>query len=154
MAKFSAKLIFLANRTGNAFRCLWREPRTFFLFVRMAGWVVWLTFLTKIFSLQRILQFISVRPAPARQSIATDRIVSLLDQLLSLNVFAFTPTCWKRAMILHRFLALQGVTTRIVFGVQRDAANKLSGHAWLELHGLPFLEPQPPDFVPTFSFPL
>jgi Transglutaminase-like superfamily len=153
MAKFSAKLQFLITKMVSAFRCLWREPRAFLLFLRMAGWVVLLTLLTKIFSLQRVLQFITVHPAPAKQFIETDKIVSLLDQLLSLNVLAFTPTCWKRAIILHRFLALQGLPTRIVFGVQRDAANKLSGHAWLEFQGQPFLEMQTPQFVPTFSFP-
>ncbi len=80
-------------------------------------------------------------------------MVTMLDQLLGLNFLAFTPTCWKRTIILHRFLAFQGITTRIVFGVKRDDANKLSGHAWLEYQGHPFLESQPPDFIPTFSFP-
>jgi hypothetical protein len=153
MDKFLAKLHFLITRIDKAFRCLWREPRTFFLFVRMAGGVVLVTLLTKIFSLQRVLQFITVRPAPSNQFITTDKIVSLLDQLLSLNIFAFTPTCWKRAIILHRFLAFQGLPTRIVFGVQHDEAQKLSGHAWLEFQGQPFLESQPPQFIATFSFP-
>ena len=96
------------------------------------GCVVLVTVLTKILSLQQVLQFITVRPVPSKPCIATDKIVSLLDQLLSLNVLAFTPICWKRAIILHRFLALQGLPTLIVFGVQRDEAKKLSGHAWLE----------------------
>ncbi len=153
MAKFSANLYFFITRIDKSFRCLWRAPRTFFVFIRMAGWVVLVTLLTKIFSLQRVLQSITVRPAPSKQFIATDKIVSLLDQLLSLNVLDFTPTCWKRAIILHRFLDLQGFTTRIVFGVQRDEAQKLSGHVWLEFQGQPFLEAQSPEFVPTFSFP-
>ena len=153
MLKFLAKLNFLITRLDRSVLLFWREPRTFFVLVRMAGWVVLLTLLTKIFSLQRVLRFITVRPVPSKQFIAPDKIVALLDQLLSLNVLAFTPTCWKRAIILHRFLALQGMTTHIVFGVQRDEANNLSGHAWLEFEGQPFLEAQSPEFVPTFSFP-
>jgi hypothetical protein len=121
--------------------------------VLLAGWVILLTVLIKIFSLQSVLQFSTTCPATTTPFIAPGRLVIMLDQLLSLNFLAFTPTCWKRAIILHRFLALQGLPTRIVFGVQRNEANKLSGHAWLEFQGQPFLEAQTPEFVPTCSFP-
>ena len=73
------------------------------------GWIILLTVLMKIFSLQRVLKFSTTCSAKTDQFIAPDRIVSVLDQFLGLNFLAFTPTCWKRAIILHRFLALTGI---------------------------------------------
>lgn len=65
----------------------------------------------------------------------------------------FTPKCWKRATVLHRFLALNGIATTIVFGVRKDADGELKGHAWLQTDGRPFLESEPPRYNITYTFP-
>ena len=65
----------------------------------------------------------------------------MLDALLALDWLCFTPTCWKRAAVLNRFLALQGIEARIVFGVRREEA------------GQPLLEKSTPDYIVTFSYP-
>jgi hypothetical protein len=139
----------------RVFRLLCIDPKLFFFFVRIAGWVVLLTFFLKIFSLPRTLRLISKSPRrhATNQFISPSNLGIFLDRLLSLNFFVFTPSCWKRAIILHRYLARQGLATRIVFGVQRDASQNLAGHAWLEFEGQPFLEAQAPDYYPTYSFP-
>jgi hypothetical protein len=77
----------------------------------------------------------------------------LIDALLGLNVLCFTPTCWKRAPVLHRYLALQGIQTRIIFGVRKESDAALAGHAWLEADGRPLLEATPPRYTRTYSFP-
>src|SRR4030095_4625745 len=77
-----------------------------------------------------------------------------LDTLLGLDLFVFRRSCWKRAMVLHRFLALHGIESRINFGVQKQTAGgPLQGHAWLERDGQPFLEDGPTAYVVTFSLP-
>lgn len=112
-----------------------------------------LSFLLKFWSLQRVLHFFSINSQPAKLAITPTQLANLLDRLLSLDFFVFTPTCWKRAIILHRFLGLSGLATRVVFGVQRNSEKKLAGHAWLEAQGQPFLETLPPDYFPTYRFP-
>jgi hypothetical protein len=55
--------------------------------------------------------------------------------------------------VLHRFLALHGIESRITFGVQKRADGTLNGHAWLERDGRPFLEDAAGAYVVTFSLP-
>ena len=55
--------------------------------------------------------------------------------------------------MLHRYLALSGIDTRVLFGVRREGSDALSGHAWLEACGEPILEKTPPDYKVTYSFP-
>jgi hypothetical protein len=84
------------------------------------------------------------------------RLARLLDSVLAADFWVFTPTCWKRAPVLHRYLALSGIETRVLFGVRREGGgggDALSGHAWLEAGGRPLLEPTPPDYKVTYSFP-
>jgi len=81
------------------------------------------------------------------------RLARLLDSVLAADFWVFTPTCWKRAPVLHRYLALCGIETRIRFGVRREGEDTLSGHAWLEACGEPILEKTPPDYKVTYSFP-
>ena len=70
------------------------------------------------------------RPAPDANHI--EKLGSAIDTLLATNLLMFKPSCWKRATVLHRYLALRGISTSIVFGVMKDAAGELKGHAWLE----------------------
>ena len=55
--------------------------------------------------------------------------------------------------MLYRYLALDGVRTRIVFGVSKRGDGLLDGHAWLEADGRPLLEAKNPEFTVTYSFP-
>jgi len=81
------------------------------------------------------------------------RLVRAIDLLLSLNLFVFKPICWKRAAILHRYLALNGLASQIVFGVRPLSDGKIDGHAWLESDGVPILEATQPDYKVTYTFP-
>jgi hypothetical protein len=147
-----------AIRAGTrAVRLAAREPRSAFVLVRMAWWVAALTFLMKVLPLPRALEYLTPRARPARAGDDPEKIQAetarLLDLLLAADFWVFTPTCWKRAPVLHRFLALRGIRTRIVFGVRRDEPRPLDGHAWLEAGGRPVLESAPPNYTVTFSFP-
>src|ERR687884_1303243 len=107
----------LAVRAGRYF---WRDPRSGMLVLRMASWVIVLSILIRLFPLPRALSII----APKYRQPTTDdpeelqqKLAGLIDALLGLDVSVFTPTCWKRAPVLHRYLALNGIKTRIIFGV-------------------------------------
>lgn len=137
-------------------RFVGRRPGEAFLLVRMAAWVALLSFLIKLLPLPRVLSLVAgtARGGKARNSrITQQRLAQLVDALLGLNVLCFTPTCWKRAPVLHRYLALHGIRTRIIFGVRKENDSVLAGHAWLEADGRPLLEASPPRYTPTYSFP-
>jgi hypothetical protein len=138
-------------------RLILREPGSALLAARMGAWVVALTLLLRLMPLPRAMTLV----APRRPRMRTDgdaasveaRLARLLDSVLAADFWVFTPTCWKRAPVLHRYLALEGITTRVLFGVRREGSDKLSGHAWLEAGGEPILEKTPPDYKVTYSFP-
>ncbi|HEX8189730.1 MAG TPA: lasso peptide biosynthesis B2 protein [Pyrinomonadaceae bacterium] len=133
------------------------EPGSALLAARMGAWVAALSLLLKLMPLPRAMALVSPRRAarisPPDAEIKQARLARLLDSVLAADFWVFTPTCWKRAPVLHRYLALSGIPTRVIFGVRREGSDALSGHAWLEAGGEPILEKTPPDYKVTYSFP-
>jgi hypothetical protein len=147
----------LASRLLLVGRFIIRTPREAFLMFRMAGWVVLLSGLIRVQPLPRVLNLITPRTPvklPLKQFPSSERIAQLLDMLLGIDAFVFRPICWKRAAVLHRYLALHGMRTRIVFGVRKQNEGLLEGHAWLEAGHEPILEKNPPEYRVTYSFPM
>ena len=140
---------------GRVIRKIVRNPGEAILLIRMGSWILLLSSLIKIQSLPRALQFIStpVRRRSVDQQQTATRLAEAVDLLLAMNVFVYRPRCWKRAAILHRYLALHGIDSQINFGMRKEVDGTLSGHAWLERGGAPILETTVPDYSVTFSFP-
>lgn len=146
-----------ASRSLVLGRFMIRKPREAFLVLRMAGWVILLSLLIRMQPLPRVLKLMTPRtPAkfPLKQFPSGERIAQLLDLLLEIDVFVFRPICWKRAAVLHRYLALHGMPTSIVFGVRKQNEGLLEGHAWLEAGKVPILEKNPPEYRVTYTFPV
>jgi hypothetical protein len=148
--KFASRLLLVG-------RFIMRTPREALLVSRMAGWVVLLSALIRVQPLPRVLKLMTPR-TPARVKLkqfpSNERIAQLLDLLLAIDLFVFRPICWKRAAVLHRYLALYGMQTSIVFGVRKQNEGLLEGHAWLEADHEPILEKSPSEYRVTYSFPM
>lgn len=134
------------------------KPGESILILRMALWVSLLSVLVKLRPLPRALELVAAKPkAPAGAAGSSEEIMNRLartmDLLLRTNLFVFKPICWKRAAVLHRYLTLNGIDSRIVFGVRRGAQGEVDGHAWLESNGEPILETTAPNYKVTYSFP-
>lgn len=182
MADFARKFFKTAGLVPRAARFALREPGAALTVLRMAAWVAAVSLLLKRMPLPRVLNLVEPRrrrtrarrdatetqarrdAAETQATLAAQtqtrlaeetqaKLARLLDALLATDVLCFTPTCWKRAPVLHRFLALEGIETRVLFGVRRDGAGELGGHAWLEAGGQPLLETTAPDYKVTYSFP-
>ena len=159
MPELARRLTNLAMLPARAARLALAEPGSALLAARMGAWVVALSLLVRLMPLPRVLSFVAPRRArpksraSQREEVTEARLARLLDALLAADFWVFTPTCWKRAPVLHRYLALRGIETRIVFGVRREGDDALSGHAWLEREGRPLLESEAPDYRVTYSFP-
>lgn len=145
-------LTFLSRATRKAFL----SPAAALLLLRMAGWVLLLSVAVKIFPLPRALRLISTRtrrPLQTPEGETQQRLAAAIDLLLKTDLFILKPICWKRAALLHRYLALNGIPTRILFGMRREPDGGLSGHAWLEASGRPILETTAPNYAVTYAFP-
>lgn len=156
MAELSQKLSGYFRLPLRAVRLFVGEPASALLALRMALWVVALSIFVRVMPLPRALKLVATRTRASRarnSEAAQERLAQILDSVLALDFWVFTPTCWKRAPVLQRYLALEGVETRIIFGVRRRGDDALSGHAWLERCGKPFLEANAPDYIVTYSFP-
>jgi Transglutaminase-like superfamily len=132
-----------------------RAPGRAWLLARMAVWVAVVSVLARLLPLSRALQIVSTEVRRKSTEVDIDRVQlsTAIDALLGANFLLFKPSCWKRAAVLHRYLALAGVATTIRFGVRKDAGGELKGHAWLELNGEPILESSRPVYTVTYSFP-
>jgi Transglutaminase-like superfamily len=132
------------------------QPRDAFLSARMAAWVVVLSAVARLTSLpraQKIAIFNLRSGMPRKVSRTPAQLAQTIDSILQVNLFVFRPSCWKRSLVLHRYLALNGIASTIRFGVRREGGNKVDGHAWLEHNGRPLLEDNAASFVITFSLP-
>ena len=132
------------------------HPGEALLLCRMAWWVLVLSIAARRYSLPRALEIVAGRQSD--RPVLTDpnaweRFGRAIDLLLSTDVWVFKPICWKRAAVLHRYLARSGTPTRIIFGVRNDRSGTVTGHAWLEAEGQPILETTPPEYVATYRFP-
>ena len=157
MPAHASRLKDYAALPSRAARLVLYEPGSALLAARMGAWVVALSLLIRLMPLPRAMALVAPRRVgrqrPTDAASVQERLARLLDSVLAADFWVFTPTCWKRAPVLHRYLALSGIDTRVLFGVRREGADALSGHAWLEAAGEPILEKTPPDYKVTYSFP-
>ena len=68
-----------------------------------------------------------------------------------LRRFRVPDTCLYRAMVRWSAFRRAGVGATFVLGVRRSAPE--TGHAWVEVGGVPVDETADPGLVTTFSFP-
>jgi len=129
------------------------SPRETWLLLRMAWWVAVLSIAARFYSLPRALQIVAGGGKATRAEATDTELARAIDLLLATDFLIFTPVCWKRAAVLHRYLSCSGIPTRIIFGVRNESGGKVAGHAWLEREGHPILENTPPEYVVTYSFP-
>jgi hypothetical protein len=143
------------NVFSSSVRAVARDPGTSFLLLRMACWIGWLSLAVKFMPLPRALSTLSsnqgIKPSdPTRTAV---ELAAGIDRVLRIDWLCFKPVCWKRAAVLRRYLALNGIESRVIFGMRKDEQGKIHGHAWLESNGQPILEAEPPNYTVTYSFP-
>lgn len=142
---------------GLAARKAAGHPRDALLSARMALWIVLISALAELTSLPRAQKIASYRvrnTLVADDSEAPAKLGQAIDSLLGIDLFVFRRSCWKRAMVLQRFLAMRGIESQIKFGLRKDSDGKIDGHAWLESGGQPLLKDNSADYIVTFSLPV
>jgi hypothetical protein len=148
----TSTLTILARATRKAIS----GPSEALLLFRMSAWVLVLSVAVKLFPLPRALRLVSTRTrntGALSKEETQKRLADLIDLLLKIDLLAFKPVCWKRAALLHRYLALQGISTHILFGIRKEPNGSVSGHAWLESDGEAIVESSAPRYSVTYTFP-
>lgn len=135
-----------------------REPRTAALGAHMALWIVLTSVAARMTSLPKTVRLLTrgVRqPVSPNPSTDPQHLARTIDRVLRIELPIFRPRCWKRSLVLYRYLTRAGIECRINFGVRRNPDGTLAGHAWLERDGHPFLESDTAigSYVVTFSLP-
>jgi hypothetical protein len=141
---------------AGAARKLFLSPAHALLLLRMSGWVLLLSIAVKVFPLPSALRLISTKTRVSSKTPPEEtqkRFAQAIDLLLKTDLFVLKPVCWKRAALLHRYLALNGMATQIIFGMRREPEGNITGHAWLQADGKPILETISPEYAVTYAFP-
>jgi Transglutaminase-like superfamily len=142
---------------GAAARKIAVEPREAVLRARMAYWVLVITVLARLTSLPRAQRIASLgigSRTTRRASFTPAQLGTAIDSVLAIDLFVFRRSCWKRALVLQRFLSLNGIESRVNFGVRKTVDGTVDGHAWLEHQGRPLLEGDTGTYVVTFTLPV
>ncbi len=132
------RLIRLALRSAGA---LTRSPGRALLMARMAATYIVVVTAARLLPLDRAFALIAPRTGRRDTGANAASVVNALDTLLGAGIPFIRPRCWRRAAVLHRYLRLIGIDTRIVFGVVTEDMALKEAHAWLERDGVPFAEP-------------
>jgi len=132
------------------------EPASTLLAFRIAFWIIVTSIFIRIFSFPRFFKLLT--PTNREQKLLDSinvqlNLVRLIDRVLKMDFLLFTPTCWKRASVLYRYLRLDGQESRVVFGVRRSLTGKLDGHAWVEIDDSPIAEDSVDSYAETFCYP-
>src|ERR671920_593257 len=119
MPALAPRLKAYAALPSRAARLVLCEPGSALLAARMGAWVVLLSLLVKLMPLPRAMALVAPRRmrrrANADAARVQARLARLLDSVLAADFWVFTPTCWKRAPVLPRYLALSGIDPRVLF---------------------------------------
>jgi len=123
------------------------------LFFRVAGWILILPVMLRRYDLGEMIRRITPRGATARYD--THKLTVFVNWWLNRNVAMFEPTCFRRSLVLYRFMCESGEPVRIHYGIKNKSEGGNEGHSWLSIDGKPFgLDGESAgDYRETFSFP-
>jgi len=126
-----------------------------FLFAQVAGLLITAKLLIHGVGIKTVFEWLASRhPARAADPSVVKKAARYADRILGRLPAFFGSKCLPRSLVLYYYAVRCGLPVKFHCGVRR-ADTQLEGHAWLTLHGAPFLENPAPDptYVATFSFP-
>jgi len=125
------------------------------LLLEMTSLLMLLPLLKRTLSLPALIRFFDAKPTSEKLPVDLDRLIQLTKRLLNIRVGFLSPNCVKQSLILFHFLRKYGHPANIHFGISKNDAGNLHGHAWVSLTGKPFAEAGDPrgEFKETYVFP-
>jgi glycosyltransferase involved in cell wall biosynthesis len=123
-----------------------RTPSDALLLCEIGAFIVRLPGNVRGSSIPVFLRRIEVAPRPKALTIenAYHRVARLRNACLRMPRLWRRDTCYIRALTLYRFLDPGAHCVRVHFGVEQpqSSTDRLRGHAWISVDGLPFEAPE------------
>ena len=123
-----------------------RSPADAWLLIRMGLFIAWLPANVRRSNVVGFFRELETAPRPKAQTIelSYNRVARLREACLSMPRLWRRNTCYIRAYTLLRFLDPGEHRVRVHFGVEQpqSKAERLRGHAWVSVDGLPFEAPE------------
>ena len=113
-----------------------RSPGDIWLAIRMAAWRLVLPVLKWRLPLPRLARLMWAGRARARDEAREEKIVTLAEALCGPHGGQLD-NCLERSLVSYRFLSQAGAEPELAFGVAKDSADPVRGHAWVRLDGEP-----------------
>lgn len=107
--------------------------------LRMMGVLAALPLALRLTSAGRVAAALTPRTIGPPRPDLLDDTARWVDRIVDLRPFRFWGHCLRRSLTLYYAATRMGYPVRIAVGVRYEH-DSLSGHGWLELHGVPFLE--------------
>ncbi len=95
--------------------------------------------LVRLVSLGRLSAWLG-RIGPPDPGLDDRALAAWVDRLLYAAPPPWRRTCLTRGTVMFHLLRRAGRPVELKIGVRRDGARNLAAHAWLVLHGAPYLE--------------
>ena len=105
-------------------------------------------------SLPDLLRALSAGPRAAEPVplVQVEEALRASEALLS-RLHVLPDTCLYRSLTRYAVLSRAGHPARFVMGIKRPSGAEITGHAWVEIGGVPAFEEIEPELVVTFSYP-
>lgn len=104
----------------------------------MACWRIAVPALKWLLPLPRLARLMwSRRSRPTRDPVREQRIVALSEALCGPHGGRILDNCLERSLVSYRFLSQAGAEPELAFGVAKESAESIPGHAWVRLDGEP-----------------
>jgi len=122
-------------------------------FFRIPVCIVRIPVLTRRYGLEELIK--KLTPRRENGGVNREKIIVYANWWLNRKVAMFRPTCFKRSLILYRFLRENGAPVRIHYGIKKTPEKGQEGHSWVSLDGVSL----PPDgesaheYRQTFVYP-
>ena len=133
------------------FAGLVQGPSEFWLFLRIGAWILLITILLRLASLQNLMRIITPS-SPAPKKYPRDKIVNFISFWLGREKLFLQRGCLKRSLVLYRYLRLQSEPVCFCLGIRKEN-EELRGHAWLTLDRQPVLPEDDLNYRLIFTYP-
>jgi len=130
---------------------LTENPSGLWLFLKIGFWVYLVSTIIHIFSLPRLLKFITPSK-PSKKKWEKEKLNNLISFWLGRRTLFLRSWCLRRSLVLYRYLRLQGEPAQIFFGMRKEQG-ELKGHAWLMIDGKPFMDNEDLNYQVVYSYP-
>lgn len=116
-----------------------KNPKDFWLLVRVTGWAYLLPILIRYMKLPGLLYFLN-----SKKSLTPDepkhieKTVYFVDFVLRKGKMGRKNWCLKRSLMLYHFLGADGIPVEVNFGIRKTG--NIEGHAWLTRNGSVYLD--------------